>query len=159
MIATIPYEPGTFAGDFSDDEMKDFETYIAQQVPAFQFDLAYVGHIKSFHGGVPVNKRLTTISGKEQRIERFLNFLDTSANHNQKLSVYNANVVWSNIEDRLGLYLIPFAELSGGDKLCFDISDPKNHKIVCWFHELSEGDLPYTEVVTNNFVDFLKLLC
>ena len=159
MITTIPYEPGSFAGDFSHDEMKEFETYIAREVPAFQYDLAYVEHIKFFHGGVPVNKCLTTVSGKGQIIERLLNFLDTSASKNNKLSVYNVNVVWSNIEDRLGFHLVPFAELSGGDKLCFDISDPINHRIVCWFHELSDGDLPYTEIVGDSFADFLELLC
>lgn len=159
MTTTIPYEPGTFAGEFSHDEMKEFETYIARQAPAFQFDLAYVEHISTYHGGVPVNKFLTTLVGKEQRIDRFLNFRDTSADQNQKLNAYNANVVWSNIEDRLSLYLVPFVDLSGGNKLCFDISDPTNHRVVCWFHELSEGDLPYTEVVSDSFVDFLKLLC
>ena len=158
MIAPIAYESGSFAGDFSPAEMQEFVDYLVRQIPTFQFESAYVEHIKSFHRGIPVNKRLTTIAGKEQIIERFLNFLDTSARQNKKLGAYNVNVVWSSIDDRLGPYLVPFVALVGGDKLCFDVSDPTNHKIVCWFHELSEEDLPYTEVVADNFVEFLKML-
>jgi len=67
--------------------------------------------------------------------------------------------VWSDTSDRLGGYLMPFAELAFGDMACFDYRQPGRPAVVVWFHEESEPDEePKTEFVAENFDEFLKLL-
>jgi hypothetical protein len=158
MEIDIPYEPDSFANSFSEQEFTKFEAYLARDAAGFHFDPAYTEHLKSYHGGVPVKKFVSTKAGSTRRIERFLNFVDTHAERNAAYAQYNVNVVWSNIEDRLGPYLVPFVELSGGDFLCFDFADPSRQSVVLWSHELSNEDEPYTEPVADSFVDFLSML-
>ena len=58
-------------------------------------------------------------------------------------------------DDRMGPYLMPFAELFAGDLLCFDYENEGEPKVVLWFHELSRPGEPYVELVSNSFDEFL----
>jgi len=158
MPVLIDYVPSSFAGAFSEREFREFENYIARDVKSFRFDPSYVEHIKNFHGGVPVVRAFVTKAGNRRSIERFLNFVDLKSRENEVISYANVNVMWSNLEDRLGLLLIPFVELRGGDFLCFDLSEVSHQTVVCWFHELSREDHPYTEPVADSFEEFLSML-
>jgi hypothetical protein len=158
MPVSIEYIPNSFAGVFSEREFHEFEDYIARDVTLFRFDPTYVDHIRRFHGGVPVVRKFVTKAGKKRSVERFLNFVDRKSKENEAIIYANVNVIWSSIEDRLGLSLIPFAELRGGDFLCFDIQDVSHQTVVCWFHELSREDRPYKEQVADSFEDFLAML-
>jgi hypothetical protein len=72
--------------------------------------------------------------------------------------MYSVAGTWGTIEDRLGKYLLPFAELFGGDKLCFDYASGDRPRIVVWFHEQWELGNPHTETVAADFDEFLGLL-
>jgi hypothetical protein len=65
--------------------------------------------------------------------------------------------------DRINDYLIPFAVLFAGDMLCFDYENVDSETggrphVVVWFHEESEEDAPVTQLVADNFDEFLSVL-
>ena len=104
------------------------------------FDSSYVDHLRKFHGGVPGKRYFETALGTGHVLERFLNFLPSGSNH--PLEQYSVACTWSMIDDRLGAYLMPFAELFAGDMLCFDFEKHGPPEVVVWFHELSEQGRP-----------------
>ncbi|CAM3821706.1 SMI1/KNR4 family protein [Parendozoicomonas haliclonae] len=153
----IEYVPHSFAHQFSEREMASIERMLKLDLPNFEFDPIYLSHIKSHHGGKPVQKFFHTSSGLCLPIERFLNFSDTSsAPHDDK--IFNISVVWSLIEDRLNEYLVPFAALPNGDFLCFDYEHENPPQIVLWINELSAEDQPQIEPVSQDFKTFLHSL-
>jgi hypothetical protein len=154
----LKYEPGSFAGPFDEAEVHDFEEdrHLGEQ-PWIKFDKSYIAHLQEFHGGIPSKRCFLAASGHERLIEQFMNFTKTG----HPLEDYNVEVAWSAVDDRLGEYLMPFAELFAGDMLCFDYSDYQSGarpKIVVWLHEESWEDTPATDFVAPNFDAFLEML-
>jgi hypothetical protein len=153
----LDYDPASYAGEFSEDEMRAFEQWLQKcRSPQIRFDPEYLQHMRSHHGGIPRMRYFQAQKGTSQVIIRFLNFLPEEANG--PLVQYRVEGTWGLIEDRLGTFLIPFAELFGGDMLCFDYSTTGNPGVVFWDHERSREGRPYTEPVASNFTHFLSML-
>ena len=154
----IRYEDNSFVPHFSTAEMASMKRMLSLDLPSFEFDAEYAGHIKKFNGGKPINKYFRIRSGNIFPIDRFLNYSDTDLLTDKNQKNLNANVVWSLIDDRLGIYLLPFAILPNGDFLCFDYESGVSPTVVLWSHELSNENEPHTEAVANNFAEFVFLL-
>jgi|SRR6516225_1060956 hypothetical protein len=151
------YDPTTFVGPLNESEAKHFEKWLHESgQEEIHFEDSYLQHLKNFHGGKPGRRYFRTALGTDHVVERFLNFLPSGSNH--PLEEYSVEATWSMIDDRLGKYLMPFAELFAGDYLCFDFTKGGRPEIVVWFHELSQPNRPHTEFVSKNFDEFLNLL-
>lgn len=120
------------------------------------FDHEYLEHLTRFHGGVPALRVFDTQSGQDHLIERFYNF--SVVERPDPLVDFKVFTVWSQIDDRLGPYLLPFAELFGGDILCFDYTNGFPPSVVVWLHDQSEPDTPVTDFVAETFNSLLELL-
>ncbi|MHC2065968.1 SMI1/KNR4 family protein [Bremerella sp. T1] len=149
------YESNSFAGPFNESEFAAFKNWLVDcRGEKFRFDEDYVEHLRIHHGGRAKRKYFRTQNGVLHVVGRFLNFADDS----HPLAEYNVEATWSQLSDRMGDYLIPFAELFGGDFLCF------NHhyyppSIVVWYHDRSiPEEEPYCEAVTSRFGELLELL-
>lgn len=153
---SIKYVTGSSAPHFSESEMETMKTFLTNDLPAFEFDPEYLQHIRQHNGGQPITRFFMTESGKQLPIDYFLNYSDTELLTSRLFLMLNASVVWSAIEDRLSIYLLPFAALPDGDFLCFDHETRGRPSIVLWRHELSEEDAPYTEKVSPNFSQFIE---
>lgn len=151
----ISFIPESFAGRFSQAEMDSIARMVRLDLPEFTIDKEYSKFICEFHGGKPVQKYFTTASGKCLPIEYFLNFQDIQNNHFDQL---NVNVVWSAVNDRLSIDLVPFATTPGGDLLCFKTLSGERPNVMLWDHELSEEDSPVTEFVSTDFSQFVDSL-
>lgn len=154
-MKTISFVPETFAGPISQSEVDSIVRMVRLDLPKFAIDQEYLCFISEFHGGKPVQKYFTTASGNCLAVDYFLNFQDIQNNHYDFL---NVNVVWSAINDRLSIDLVPFATTPGGDFLCFKTLQDSRPNVVLWKHELSEEDNPVTEFVSINFSQFIELL-
>jgi len=151
----LEYHPNSFAGPFSKKEAKGFESWLQRcQAKEIKFDPDYLEHLPRFHGGAPGRRYFKTAKGTGHVITRFLNFLPDE--NDSTLAQYNVSGTWGLIEDRLGELHVPFAELFGGDMLCFDFRAIPP-QIVVWDHERSTEGNPYTESVAESFAAFLKL--
>ena len=154
----LEYEPDSFVGPFNVQVVKDFESYLHEcGWSSIVFDESYVKYLAKYHGGCPRKKYFSTRTGTVHVLEEFEHFDDTLP-HESPMRVYNVKRSWSDASDRLGLYLMPFADLFAGDMLCFDHSQPGRPKVVVWYHEESDENAPHTELVADNFDEFLKLL-
>jgi hypothetical protein len=152
----LDYDPSTLVGPLDTDELEEFERFLEESGQPIQFDPAYLAHLSKFHGGVPAKRCFETAEGQHHVIERFLNFLDPKKD--ETLGWYNVNVTWSQMEDRLNEFLIPFATLFGGDMLCFDYEAGGRPAVVVWLHEESSEDHPATSFVAADFDAFLRTL-
>lgn len=154
----LDYESGSLVGPLDRREVKAFEKWLrASGYDRIRFDPAYLGYLARFHGGSPRKRYFRTQAGTSHVVVRFLNFLPSGSGH--PLEQYNVEVSWSAVSDRMGLFLMPFAELFAGDLLCFDHEAGKPPRVVAWFHEQSRpGQRPYIEAVAASFGAFLPLL-
>lgn len=155
----ITYEPNSSAGPLDEGELRAFEGWLQRTRRAGKrivFDPSYVEHLRSFNGGKPKTNCFVPPGGYERLVERFYHFASLPKEHPGVVD--NAEVVWSQVDDRLGSFLIPFAELFAGDMLCFDFSRGGRPKVVIWLHEQSREDAPATEFVAENFDEFLDML-
>jgi hypothetical protein len=154
----LDYVEDSFVGPFHWQTVTNFEGYLHRcGWTSIVFDESYLKYLAQYHGGCPRKRYFDTSFGTDHVLERFHHF-DDALPHESPLRVYNVQRAWSDASDRLGLYLMPCAELFAGDMLCFDHSQPGRPKVVVWFHEQSTEDAPYTEFVADNFDEFLKLL-
>jgi hypothetical protein len=55
----IRYSATSLVPYFSENEMESMKRMLRLDLPKFEFDPAYVLHIKSFHGGKPVEKNFS----------------------------------------------------------------------------------------------------
>lgn len=150
----LEYDPASYAGEFNEEAVVDFEEWLKEcQNEKFAFDPTYLQHLRKHHGGVPKKRYFTTSAGTPHVIVRFLNFLSDESEDPR--SQYRVEETWSLIEDRLGKYLMPFAELFAGDMLCFDYSKGKHPSVVVWDHEKSKPRKPHVEPVATDFNTFL----
>lgn len=129
---------------------------LSLDLPRFAYDPAYVEQVEKFNGGILLNKYFQTRAGQTLPIDRLLNYSDTKLLSDRSLQSLNANVVWSTIDDRLSIYLLPFASLPNGDFLCFDYKEPGRPTVVLWSHELSDEDAPHTTEVAADFDVFVQ---
>jgi hypothetical protein len=152
----VKYVADSSAPHFSESKMETMKKFLTNDLPDFEFDPEYLRHIRQHNGGQPINRFFMTESGKQLPIDYFLNYSDTKLLTSQLLVLLNVSVVWSAIEDRLSIYLLPFAALPDGDFLCFNHETQGRPSVVLWRHELSEEDAPYTEKVSSNFSQFVE---
>lgn len=152
----LGYDPSSLQGPLDRSRVVAFERYLSDSGQPITFDPAYLDHLARFHGGVPKKRCVRTRQGTELAIGRFLNFVD----HKQEkvMGWYSVTVTWTQIEDRLNEFMIPFAALAGGDFLCFDHEKEGRPRVIAWFHEDSTADNPATEEVAENFDDLLTKL-
>jgi len=136
---------------FSRSELDGMGNILSLDLPNFKFDEDYLADVIEYNGARPITRCILLPSGEKISIERFLNYSDLKRISDVALRSFNANVVWSAIEDRLNIYLLPFAALSGGDFLCFDYEAGFPPQIVYWRHDLSEEGSPSIEFVANSF--------
>lgn len=152
----LSYDPTTLLGPVERSRITEFEDYLATGDVAMPLDAAYLSHIVRFHGGIPGRRTCTTSSGRQKVIERFLNFVDYKSE--PEIGWYNVEVTWSQLADRLGDFLLPFAALFGGDFLCFDYSAPGRPRVVVWLHEESRIGEPSIDHVACDFDELLESL-
>lgn len=137
------------------EEVVSFEQWLHMSgYERIYFDNSYIDYLlRGFRG----QRYFSTIAGESHSITTVLNFLPADSSH--PLSDYSVPNTWGLISDRMGMYLMPFAELFGGDMLCFDYQKDGRPQVVVWYHDRSRpGQDPYTEPVASNFDDFIELL-
>jgi len=149
------YESGSIAPHFSEIEMDSLRRHVKIDYHDFEFDPAYVAHIREFNGGRLITNYFRTAQGRWFPIDRVLNFSDHHRIQDRSINELNVNAMWSAIGDRLTIYQFPFAVLRGGDFLCFDYEHGFPPQVVLWYHEGSEEGSPRTEFVASNFREFL----
>ncbi|MEJ2791747.1 MULTISPECIES: SMI1/KNR4 family protein [unclassified Pseudoxanthomonas] len=134
---------------------------MGEVIPGFEFDSTYLAFLRWFHGATPVSAHIKLEKGHPRFgdvffVERFLNYAEMSQLSDAD-RLFNAHVVISQIEDRSGEYLLPFAT-ANADLFCFDYAAGRNPSVVLWLAELSEEDEPYTIPVASSFATFLAAL-
>ncbi|PXX46787.1 SMI1/KNR4 family protein [Undibacterium pigrum] len=149
-MQTIKFEIGSIGRPFSDDYVMEVESEIG-----IKFPLAYIDFMKHANGGKPI-KQFFSIGSNEKVIERFLSFVEDYKN--DELGLYDIEVVWSQIEDRLEEGVCPFAALFAGDFLCFDFQKGGVPSIVLWNHDAAARGNPCYQHVANSFDEFLTSL-
>jgi hypothetical protein len=154
----LDYEPDSFVGPLDRRAVKAFEKWLwASGYDRIRFDPVYLDYLARYHGGSPRKRYFDTEADTRHVVVRFLNFLPSGSGH--RLEQYNVEATWGLVSDRMGLFLMPFAELFAGDLLCFDHEAGNPPRVVAWFHEQSRpGQWPYTEPVAGSFGEFLHLL-
>jgi len=116
-----------------------------------RFPHDYLGFIATTNGGVPLSPYFD-LGDNTKVVERFLSFvLDYK---HDPLGCYDVEVVWSQVEDRLPVGVVPIAALFAGDLLCIDTS-AGDSRIVFWVHDLE----PETVIpVADSFQAFSGML-
>ena len=129
-----------------------------------QYPQDYLDFVQEDNGGVPINRFFDTVNNIKV-VDRFLPMMD-DPNADHAHGQYEVEVVWSQINDRLGedpdeigSQLIPIACLEFGDMVCLDFrKNPKTPEICVWYHDQSEEYKPVTEKIANSFTEFLGKL-
>lgn len=152
----LEYDPSTLLGPLDMSRVEKTQQQFRTLGMPVEFDDSYLQHLAAFHGGIPKKRCFSSQIGREYFIERFLNFVDHR--QNRQAGWYSVGVTWTQIEDRLNEYLVPFALLFGGDFLCFDYEYEGRPRVVVWRHEESRANAPVADFVEENFDAFLRLL-
>jgi hypothetical protein len=158
----LGYDPASLVGPLDMNRVLASQRAFQDRGMPIVFDPAYIRHLSAYHGGVPKKRCFKTREGYDHVIERFLHFADKKGSPD-KLGPYNVDACWGMMIDRINDYLIPFATLFAGDILCFDYENVDSEtgvrpRVVVWFHEESEEDAPVTQLVADNFDEFLSVL-
>ena len=98
----------------------------------------YKQFVLKYDGGYPNHFK---VDGK---VEIFNNLI--SLDENEYDNIYE---ILEDLQDRIGVQLIPFAEDGFGNLLCFDCSADKN--IVFWDHEKNHDDFKESTFVCFSF--------
>jgi len=135
-----------------------FEQSYRVKLPA-----AYVEILLSSNGAELVTS-IFEYNGNEFVLERFLCLLDNPRDDNVH-GWYDLSSVLTQLDARLiedqdliGMNLIPFAVVFGGDFVCLDYRESAVPRIVLWFHEESDDFAPVTKVVADSFEAFVEML-
>lgn len=130
---------------------------VQQMVGEFHFPNDYMDEMRRSNGGIP-KLRVFALDGNDRMLDRMLSFVP-DYRVNKAFGWYDVGVVWTQVEDRLGEGLVPFASLFAGDLLCFDFRKEREHPaVVVWDHEKSDVGRPITRHVANSFGDFVRML-
>lgn len=124
----------------------------------------YKKFIVNYNGVVP-ESNVFNHENRDRIIERFLPWLFDPKEYGD-IGWMDINVVISQIDTRLvddedlvGVNVIPFAVLFGGDFLCFDFRKNINSpSVVIWNHETSEELEPDLMYVCQDFQTLLGML-
>ena len=150
----MPYEitmlPGTSASSPSSDRLE-----VVQRSFGITLSHDYVDFLRSTNGGIPI-RRYFSLAGNEKVVERFLSLVE--AYKADPLGIYDIEVVWSQIEERLNDSLVPIAEVFAGDFLCLDFSKSSEPAVILWDHEKSRVDVPYLMPVAPSLGHFIEML-
>ncbi len=149
-VPPLEFEPKTSAGKFTDRYVAETEEMLE-----LSFTPSFLAFLKANNGGVP-KTRYFKLGRNEKVIDFFLSLVPKYETH--PMGEQDIGVVWSQIEDRLNSYLVPFAAVYPGDFLCFDYKRGTNPRVVLWDHERSDEDDPHTTPVADSFAEFLGLL-
>ena len=147
----LEFEPSTDAGKFDKKYVEETEEMLD-----LEFSPEFLAFLKHHNGGVP-KKRHFKLGNNVKVVGQFL-CLYPNYKENERFGQNDIGVVWSQIEDRLNEFLVPFAEIYPGDYLCFDYETGDDPSIVLWNHELSDEDSPVTDFVAKSFKQFLTML-
>lgn len=150
-LAEIEWEPQSGAGPVNYGKIA-----FNERVYEFHFDPAYLRLLEQCNGGVP-KQNCFAVLGNIKVIERFLCMI-ANVGENKRHGFNDMGVVITQIEDRLGDVMVPFAALFAGYYLCFDAEQSDPPKIVVWDHERSRPGAPVTTPIADDFASFLSLL-
>lgn len=129
---------------------------IVEQSLGCHFPASFINALRKANGGVPAGQFFEHL-GDERAVDRFLSIIDDYKN--DPLGMYDIEVVWSQIEDRLGETLVPIAALKNGDFLCLNVADQAAEpEVVLWDHERSDVDAPAATHVANSFDELVRML-
>lgn len=129
---------------------------VVEQSLGCLFPASFINALRIANGGVPKG-RLIDPPGAERELDRFLSIIDDYKN--DALGMYDIEVVWSQIEDRLSDGLVPIAALVNGDFLCLDFAAQRDEpEVVLWDHERSTLDSPVVSRVASSFDDLVQRL-
>lgn len=153
-------KPNTAQRPPSDQRIQWFEKSYRVKLPEEYLQFLSIGN-----GGVPVQNIFNTAKGNERLIENFLCILD-NPKEEPVVGWQDITVVMSQLDERLiddedliGMNIIPFAALFGGDFVCLDYRNPVDPpQVVVWHHEQSDEFSPHTEPVAESFTEFMTLL-
>ena len=135
-----------------------FERSYRVKLPA-----AFVETLMSGNGAELVTNILEH-RGYELVIERFLCLLNNPRDYDIH-GWYDLSMVLTQLdgrliedEDMVGMNLIPFAVVFGGDFLCLDYRESPVPRISLWFHEESAELAPATDVIADSYEAFVAML-
>jgi hypothetical protein len=147
----IEMEPETSAGELSDKHVDATENMME-----LEFTDEFLAFLENHNGGVPV-RRYFRLGANVKIVEQFLCLVENYRD-DEYFGQFDIGVVWSQIEDRLSEFHLPFAAVYPGDFLCFDFEEFDDPTVVLWVHDRSGEDEPFTEPVAANFKEFLSML-
>jgi len=147
----IEMEPGTDAGPLNEDYVEETEDMLE-----LEFAPEFIEFLENHNGGVPKNQYFR-LGSNVKILERFL-CVFAEYQENIEFGQFDIGVVWSQIEDRLNEFLMPFAVVFAGDFLCFDFEESDDPTVVLWYHDRSGEGEPFTVKVADNFKQFLQML-
>ena len=145
---------GTVAGEPDADYIDETEDMME-----LEFTPDFLTFLENHNGGVPA-KQYFKLGNNTKVVQRFLcayaDFED-----NSEFGQSDIGVIWTQIEDRLSEFQMPFAQVYAGDFLCFDFEpsdDDEKPVVVLWIHDESYEGHPVTIPVADTFEQFLKML-
>lgn len=147
----LEFEPGTEAGELDEDAVLENEEMIGLDFPP-----DYLDFLREHNGGVP-KKKYFKMEDNTKVLEFFLCMVADV--EDDEFGDSDVGVVWSEIEDRLNEWLVPFAAVFAGDFACFDYEkNAETPSVVLWNHDLSDTRKPVTFPIADNFQQFLSML-
>ncbi|HEY0407499.1 MAG TPA: SMI1/KNR4 family protein [Pyrinomonadaceae bacterium] len=155
----MEFKAGTALPPPSDELIAWFEKTFRVRLPP-----DYVATLKAGNGAIPLTN-LFEQGGRERLIEEMLCMLETPR-ADPIHGVQDISVVMTQVEeflvddeDLVGMNVIPFAQLFGGDLLCLDCrTNPETPAVVVWDHERSRQFEPHLEKVADSFAEFDAML-
>ena len=154
----VRMETGSFLGRPSTKAISSVEREYRMTLPE-----DYLHFLETYNGAIPEDL-CVDVDGNQRLIVRFLAILDhpVAARHGEA-GWYDISVTMAQIgarlceeedKDQIGLKLIPFAALFGGDYLCLDFrADATAPSVAYWDHS-SPDFQPRTIRVARSFSDF-----
>jgi hypothetical protein len=146
----IEFESGSAAPAFEDRYVAEVETEVGVKFPA-----SFLALMRTSNGGKP-RQGLFDFDDNEKIVERFLSFVEDYKV--DRLGMYDIEVVWSQIEDRLDEGVCPFASVFAGDFLCFDCRHEGEPSVALWGHDVFGDGIPELVPVADTFEQFLDML-
>jgi hypothetical protein len=160
-VEAVDIDRASIVGPLDDQVLAKFAqaaTRAGGALREFRYDPSYLAFLKASNGGVPLKQVFNTVTVNDRVVERFLHMCDLPAGH--ALGAASVPVSFYLVKDRLHRRLVPFANLFGGDMLCFDYSDMRGGRpsIKVWLHDDCFEDVFFVDEVAENFDKFLKQL-